>query len=86
MDKLNIRTNGKPLLGIYNITAIPDLKEAILQIRQKAKEFEIGEIFIISNLNGLNISEITKMNIFNGVYKSPPKDLIETRLKNTREK
>ena len=86
MDKLYIRKNGKPILGIYNITAIPNLKETILQIRQKAKEFEIGEIFIISSLNGLNISEINKMNIFNGVYKSPPKDLIETRIKNTREK
>ena len=86
MDKLYIKTNGKPILGIFNIKDIPNLRETILQIRQKAKEFEIGEIFIISCLNGLNISEIHEMNIFDGVYKSPPKDLKETKIKNTIEK
>lgn len=66
MDKLYIKYNGKPILGIFNIK---DIRETILQIRQKAKEFEIGEIFIISCLNGLNISEIHVMYIFDGVYK-----------------
>jgi hypothetical protein len=85
IDKLYIRKDEKPIIGIYNIKTIPNLKENILQIRQKAREFEIGEIFIISCLNGLNINEINNMNIFDGVYKSPPKDLIETKIKNTRE-
>jgi hypothetical protein len=84
-DKLYIRTNGKPIIGIYNIKTIPNLRETILKFRRKAREFEIGEIFIISCLNGLNINEINNMNIFDGVYKSPPKDLIETKIKNTRE-
>ena len=44
IDKLYIRKNEKPIIGIYNIKAIPNLREYILQIRQKAKEFEIGEI------------------------------------------
>ena len=85
IDKLYIRTNEKPIIGIYNIKTIPNLRETILQFRLKAREFGIGEIFIISCLNGLNISEINNMNVFNGVYKSPPKDLIETSIKNTRE-
>jgi hypothetical protein len=85
IDKLYIKINQKPLIGIYNIKGIPNLRDTIYQIRQKAREFEIGQIFIISCLNGLNISEIKNMNIFDGVYKLPPKDLIETKIKNTRE-
>jgi len=57
-----------------------------LQIRQKAKEFEIGEIFIISCLNGLNISEINSMNIFNRAYKSPPNNLESKKNKEYKRK
>jgi hypothetical protein len=85
IDRLYIRKNEKPIIGIYNIKAIPNLRKTILKMRQKAREFEIGEIFIISCLNGLNISEINNLNLFDGAYKSPPKDLIETKIKNTRE-
>ena len=85
IDKLYIRTNGKPIIGIYNIKTILNLREIILQFKQKARELEIGEIFIISCLNGLNIKEIINMNIFDGAYKLPPKDLIETKIKNTRD-
>lgn len=85
IDKLYIRTNGKPILGIYNVKAIPNLKKKILKIRQKAREFEIGEIFIISCLNGLNISEVKNMNIFDGAYKSPPNNLEGKIIKNTNE-
>lgn len=85
IDKLYIKINQKPLIGIYNIKGIPNLRDTVLQIRQKAREFEIGQIFIISCLNGLNISEINNMNIFDGAYRLPPKDLIETKIKNTRE-
>ena len=85
IDKLYIRTNGKPILGIYNIKTILNIREIILQFKQKARELEIGELFIISCLNGLNIKEIINMNIFDGAYKLPPKDLIETKIKNTRE-
>jgi hypothetical protein len=83
IDKLYIRTNGKP--GIYNIKAIPNLREIILKMRKKSIEFKIGEIFIISYLNGLKIIEINNMNIFDGAYKLPPKDLKETKIKNTKE-
>ena len=85
IDKLYIRTNGKPIIGIYNLKAIPNLRITILKMRQKAREIEIGEIYIISCLNGLNISEIIKMNIFDGVYKLPPKDLEKTKIKNTKD-
>ena len=85
IDKLYIKINEKPIIGIYNIKAIPKLRETVFQIRQKAREFEIGEIFIISCLNGLKISEINNLNIFDGAYKLPPKDLEETNIKNIRE-
>ena len=85
IDKLYIRRKEKPIIGIYNIKAIPNLRYTIFQLRKKAREFEIGEIFIISCLNGQNISEINNMKIFDGVYKLPPKDLRRTEIKNTRE-
>jgi len=85
IDELYIRKNEKPIIGIYNIKTIPNLKENILQIRQKAREFEIGEIFIISCLNGQKINEIYNKNIFDGAYKSPPKELVETEIKNTKD-
>ena len=47
IDKLYIRTNEKPILGIYNIKSIPNLRETIFNLRQKAREFDIGELFII---------------------------------------
>ena len=86
IDKLYIRTNEKPIIGIYKIKVIPNLRKFIFKIRQKAREFEIGEIFIISCLNGLKISEVSNMKIFDGAFKLPPKDLKETKIKNTREK
>jgi hypothetical protein len=86
IDKLYIRTNEKPIIGIYNIKSIPNLRKTILKMRQKSRESEIGEIFIISCLNGLKISKIYNMNIFDGVYKLPPKDLKKTKIKNTRDK
>ena len=94
IDKLYIRVKEKPIIGIYNIKAISNLKDTILEIRNKAREFEIGELFIIlivlviysiSCLNGQSISEIKSMNIFDGVYKLPPKDLMKTNIKNPRE-
>jgi len=85
IDKLYIRAKEKPIIGIYNIKAIPNVKYIILELRSNARKFEIGEIFIISCLNGQSISEINKMNIFDGVYKLPPKDLKKTDIKNPRE-
>ena len=41
IDKLYIRTNGKPILGIYNIKTILNIREIILQFKQKARELEI---------------------------------------------
>ena len=85
IDKLYIRKNGKPIIGISNIKAIPNLRKTILKMRKKAIEINIGDIFIISCLNGLKINEIKSMNIIDGVYKLPPKDLQKTEIKNTRE-
>lgn len=85
IDKLYIRSNEKPIIGINNIKDFPNLRKIIVKIRQKARELKIGELFIISCLNGLKITEIKNMNIFDGVYKLPPKDLKNTTIKNTKE-
>ena len=80
IDKLYIRKDGKPMLGIYRPKVIPKLNENILKMRQKARELGIGEIFIISRLNPQNKDEKNIIKIFDGVYKSPPKYLNETNI------
>ena len=64
-----IKINRKPLLGINNITNIPDYKNNLLTLRQKAKTFGIGEIFILTALNKINY-EISQM--LDAAYELPP--------------
>ena len=64
IDKLYIRKDGKPMLGIYRPKVIPKLNENILKMRQKARELGIGEIFIISRLNPQNKDEKNIIKIF----------------------
>ena len=85
IDPLYIRMKEKPIIGIYNINAIPNLRKTILAMRQKAREFGIGELFIISCLNGIETIKISNMNIFDGAYELPPKDLKKKNIKNKRE-
>ena len=74
IDKRYIRINQKPILGIYEPTKIPKIKETILIWRQKAKEFGIEDIYIIVTLNQYKIEEFEKMNLFNATYQFSPRD------------
>ena len=42
--------------------------------REKAREYEIGDIYILINLNNYNIENITGINLFNAAYDFPPFD------------
>ena len=74
IDKRYIRINQKPILGIYEPTKIPKIKETILIWRQKAKEFGIEDIYIIVTLNQYSVEEFEKMNLFNATYQFSPRD------------
>lgn len=45
-DKRYIRIDGKPVIIIYNIAAIPDIVAVLSQWRETAREIGIGEILI----------------------------------------
>ena len=64
-----IKIKGKPLLGINDISKIPDIKESLLKLREKAKTFEIGEIFILTTFNKIK-DEI--VNLLDAFYELPP--------------
>lgn len=81
IDIKYIRIDGKPVIGIYNPIKIPKLNKFILIWRQKAKEFGIGEIFILYR----NMERLKDIKIFDGGFKLPPYDLfLKNVIKNTR--
>lgn len=47
IDKRYIRINNKAILGISDIKNIPNCQKSILFLRKKAKEYGIGELFIV---------------------------------------
>ena len=73
IDNRYIRINEKPIIGINDPLQIENLIETIKIWREKAKEYGIGEIYIIMNLNDYNINNIKKMKLFDAVYDCPPK-------------
>jgi len=65
-DERYIKIDGIPMIGIYNPKDIPDLKKTISIWREKAKEFGIGELFIVAMCNEKNnITELNDYQIFN---------------------
>ena len=75
IDKKYIKIDGKPIIGIYNPISFPKLQ--ILTWREKAREFGIGEIFVISTSNNYLKPELNGQKLFDAAYESPPNDLIE---------
>ena len=64
-----IKFDGKPLLGINDVSKIPNLKKTILILREKAKILKIGEIFILAVFNKIK-DEIA--GLLDGFYELPP--------------
>ena len=58
-DRRYIRNNGKPMLLVYRIHNLPDIKATTERWRTWCKENDIGEIFIISVMHG----EVTQEDI-----------------------
>ena len=71
---------GKPALGIYDHSKINGLETVISSWRKKAKEKNIGELFILVNLNDHFFEDIKKMKVFDAVYEFPPLNILSDNL------
>ena len=74
IDERYIKINNKFVIGI-NRDDIDDNDINIL--RQKFRENNLGEIFILSGANDKNIKELINKNIYNGLYHSTSYDILE---------
>ena len=73
-DPRYIKINEKPVVGINQVLKIKAYIDMIKIWREKAKEYEIGDIYILLNLNNYNIENITGINLFDAAYDFPPFD------------
>ena len=64
-----IKFDGKPLLGINDVSKIPKLKESLLILREKARILNIGEIFILAAFNKIKEKIVE---LLDGFYELPP--------------
>ena len=69
ISKLYIKINGKSILSIKNPFIFPNLKDILLLLRDKAKKFEIGEIFILLPFTNI-YNESQFINLIDGLYDS----------------
>jgi hypothetical protein len=83
ISKNYIKINNKPLISIENPFIFQNLNEILLLLRRKAKENEIGEIFIIFPLNE-SINEKRYLEYFDGAFdfsKSEPLEKYKNKQK-----
>ena len=73
MDTRYIRIINKPVLGLYEPTKVPNLKETISIWRKKAEEIKIGELFILVCLNDNTTITINNAEWFDAAYDFPPR-------------
>ena len=71
-----ININNKPIISINNPTLFPNIIEALLVLRKKAKENHIGEIFIFFPFRRIDI-DIKYINLFDGSYDLSEWDVFE---------
>ena len=74
VDTRYIKINKKPVVGIYEPSKIPKLKETIMTWREKSREIKIGELFILVCMNENKTENIKNLNLFDAAYEFPPKN------------
>jgi len=73
IDPRYIKISNKSVLGIYEPNKIPKLNETISILRTKSKEYEIGDLFILTTFNE-NITIFSEyIYLFDGAYDFPPR-------------
>ena len=74
VDKRYIKIKKKTVLGLYEPSKIPKLKETIMIWREKSRENGIGDLFILVCMNENKTENIINLNLFDGAYEFPPKN------------
>jgi len=78
-DKRYIRINGKPLIIIYHIQNIPDIRDTIHRWRKRALEIGIGEIAVFSTIHPYSTIDLGVQDCFEGEANfNPVKYRVET--------
>ena len=76
--EIYININHKPVISINNPSLIPNIIEALLFLRRKAKENNIGEILIFCPFRSIDI-DIKYINLFDGSYDFTGNDIFEKK-------
>ena len=74
IDYRYIQINGKRVIGLYEPRKIPKLNETINIWREKSKEYEIGEIFILVCIHDNQLEELQNTKLFDGAFDFPPRN------------
>ena len=72
IDTRYIKINEKPVIAIYDNYNNDNLKYIIKNLREKCIQKQIGEIYIIINLENYNLEEIKNKQIFDAAYEFYP--------------
>jgi len=82
LDSRYIKIKNKTVLGLYEPSNIPNLKDTIKIWREKSIEYGIGEIFILISINKNKTEDYEDLNIFDAAYDFPPRNsFINNRIK-----
>lgn len=73
-DKRYIKVNGKPLLLVYNPSAIPEFNKLVLQWREYARDLKIGELEIWVKSSVYN-NAINYIDVIDGEFDFPPNEI-----------
>ena len=71
-----IKMKGKPVLGIYDPSTIPDLIKTLLNIRKEANALNIGDIYILATSNKI---PRMAMRFLDAAYDLPPMEFYQYR-------
>ena len=86
IDSRYIEIHHKKVLGLYEPTKIPKLNKTLNIWRKKAREYDIGEIFILVCINSKIKFIKDNKNLFDGAYDFPPRNSFfkhKVKFKNT---
>ena len=71
LDSRYIKINQKIVLGIYQPEKLQNLIQTISLLKKQAKEFRIGELFIIAFITNQKINYFHEFNLFDDIYEIP---------------
>ena len=76
VSKKYVRIKGKPVLGIFDPSVVPEVRKFLSGLRVQARKNKIGEIYLLSSTNKL---PKMAMKYFNAAFEIPPMHFHLTR-------